>query len=385
MIYLVVIFFLSVLAVFHTYVLYPWILDQLDPCQGTVYPESELPSVDIVIAAYNEEAVIERKILSVIEGNYPNEKLRILVGSDGSTDETDNIVKRLAKGNHLLELFRFQRTGKTEVVNQLMKQVKAPIVVLTDANVLFSENLLEQLLMQFSNPKVGLVGANIKALKDSNQGITHQENEYLQRENRMKYKEGQRWGTMMGAFGGCYAIRTTLFRPVPKHFLVDDFHISMSVINQGYNAILSKDAMCTEDISSKLSEEFRRKVRMSRGNFQNLRVFSSLLFSRRKGLSFSFWSHKVLRWFTPLFMIAALLSSFALMESYFLFKCAFFLQLTLLCVPIMEITMDSLGIRFRMIRFLTYFLSMNLALLVGMLKSFTKTESAIWQPTERNI
>lgn len=385
MILLFIIFLISVFAVFHTYVLYPWILDRIRIGPEKDNDPHEVPKVDVLIAAFNEESVIESKIRSVLDGDYPLEKLRILVGSDGSMDATDSIVKGLAGQFPQVELYRFERSGKTDVVNQLMTESTADLVVLTDANVLFTPSLLSNLLMPFSNKRVGLVGANIRALKDSDLGITHQENEYLQRENRMKLKEGRIWGTMMGAFGGCYAIRKELFKPVPKHFLVDDFHISMTVISQGYDAILRQDAICTEDISSKLSEEFRRKVRMSRGNFQNLRVFFPMLFSKRKGLSFSFWSHKVLRWLTPIFMLLTLISSFLLRDVHFFFLCVFYLQLTAICVPLMEITLSSLGLRSRFIKFITYFLSMNLALLIGMVKSFFKIENAIWQPTERNI
>ena len=381
---LVVLFFISIGSVLHTYVFYPLYLDsrKTEPRKKGI--QSLAQPIDVVIAAYNEEKVIEEKIHSIFFTDYPTEKIRVLVGSDGSTDRTDEIVTQLQSKYPNIFLEHFERSGKTAMIDRLMTKVEAPIVVLTDANVIFTPSTLKNLIAYFQDDRVGLVGANIKAKKDSEVGITHQENEYLQRENKMKLKEGELWGTMMGAFGGCYALRKSLFRPVPEHFLVDDFHITMSVLGQGYDAILAQEALCYEDISTKLSEEFRRKVRMSRGNFQNLRKFASFIASSRRGLSFSFISHKVLRWLTPLFLIAAFISSFLLMEESQLFYVLFYLQLTVFCIPIMELTLDSLGIRSRLIRFITYFLSMNLALLVGMFRSLKKVRSATWEPTERN-
>lgn len=341
-------------------------------------------AVDILIAAYNEEEVIAAKLDSILASNHDLSKVRILVGSDGSDDATEEIVARFSKAHAGIHLYRYQRSGKTSVVDKLMQEAHAPFVIFTDANVMFTPDTISHLLSHFDREEVGLVGANITSADVTEVGIAFQEHKYLQRENMMKYKEGSIWGTMMGAFGGCYAIRRELFKPVPHNFLVDDFHISMSVLEQGYEAVMSLEAVCQEDVSSKLSEEFRRKVRMSTGNFQNLRTFSGMMFSKRKGLSFSFISHKVLRWLTPLFFIAAMLSAYGLRSYYGLFDWAYYGMLILCMMPLIDMTLQSLGLRHRILRFVTYFMSMNFALLIGMVRSFTKIEQAIWEPTERN-
>jgi cellulose synthase/poly-beta-1,6-N-acetylglucosamine synthase-like glycosyltransferase len=367
-------------------VLYPWILNLLSISeQVPSTAKQKKQAVDILIAAYNEESVIQAKLKSIIDAIPTGVTVRILVGSDGSDDKTDHIVSDYAKLDDRIYLMSYARSGKTSTVNTLMNEVNTPLVILTDANVMFTAETISALLSPFSDKGIGMVGADIRTESNLSEGIAHQEREYLQRENRMKHIEGLRWGTMMGAFGGCYAIRTELFRPVPTHFLVDDFHISMSILDQGYEAILARDAVCFEDVSSKLSEEFRRKLRMSTGNFQNLSVFYSMMFRKRPGLSFSFISHKVLRWLTPVFIIAALSSSALLASHWTLFKVIAYLILLACLSPLIDMTLKSLGLKSRPLRFVTYFVSMNAALLLGMFRSFTYIEKATWEPTERNL
>ena len=368
----------------HTYVFYPWILSRVKDAEAEPPPLDYYPSVDILIAAYNEEEVLEEKLRSILEGDYPLDKLRILVGSDGSTDQTDEILKRMSAEFSCIEWHRFERGGKSKAVNALMNKAKTELVIFTDANVLFSKDLIQEILSPFRIPEIALVGADIRARKVSDVGIEFQENEYLQRETRMKWAEGEKWGTMMGAFGGCYAMRRSAYVSIPNEFLVDDFFLTMKVLEQGHSAILAKKAVCYEDISSKLSEEFRRKVRMSRGNFQNLRKFAHFLFHQRSGLSFSFISHKVLRWVSPLALIFAMISSFMLSGDSKLYLFFFWIQFVIMFSPLILKTMEAIGIRSRVITFIAYFISMNVALFLGMLKSFRKVEKAIWEPTLRN-
>ncbi|NNC84211.1 MAG: glycosyltransferase [Flavobacteriales bacterium] len=382
---LIIIFIVCTLAILHTYVLYPKYLDTRHVESSRSTSEVQPIPVDVVIAAYNEEQVIDEKIRSILASDYPKDKLRILVGSDGSDDRTDDIVRSFTAQGLPVKLHAFERAGKTETINSLMQKTQAEVTILTDANVLFTPQTVRALIAAFRDEQVGLVGADIRAKRVDDDGITVQENEYLEREKRMKWKEGKLWGTMMGAFGGCYAIRTSLYRTVPPHFLVDDFHITMNVIEQGYDAVLEKEAICYEDISSKLSEEFRRKVRMSIGNFQNLRFFSHFLFHKRRGLSFSFISHKVLRWLTPIFLVVSLVTSGLLMDDSRFWTVIFYIQFTIICIPLMEMTFDAFGIRSRLMRFISYFVSMNLALMIGMFKSLKRVEKATWKPTERNL
>jgi cellulose synthase/poly-beta-1,6-N-acetylglucosamine synthase-like glycosyltransferase len=190
---------------------------------------------------------------------------------------------------------------------------------------------------------------------------------------------------MIGPFGGCYTLRSDYYEPVPKGYLVDDFYITMNVLEAGKSAVLSINAICLEDVSTKLSEEFRRKVRMSQGNFQNLERFSHLMTSKRKGLAFSFISHKVFRWITPIAIIFNMFTAYALIPAGVIYIWMFWLHMGLMSVAIFESSIvKKLGGNIKLLRFISYFYNMNMALLVGLFRFATGKGSGTWEPTERN-
>ena len=384
-----ILFWVSVLCILHTYVLFPWILSLLSKNKkqnNIIYfpKETELPKVSILLAAYNEEKVIEEKILSTFESNYPLEKIEFLIGSDASTDHTNAIIEKYTFQFPQLKLIHFSgRTGKAGIINSLSDLASNEIFILTDANVLFDKDTIYELVKHYKNPAISLVGGNIVNERVKNDGISKQEKTYLDRENIIKYQEGILWGSMIGAFGGCYSIRKSHYAKVPPRFFMGDFFITMHVLKIGGHAINEINAICFEDISNKISEEFRRKVRISIGNFQNLSRYYSLLWPPFKGQAFAFLSHKVLRWFGPIFILLMLISSiFLSMDSYFYTSWAI-LQLISLLLPLYDTILKKLHIHIFILRLITHFYLMNLALLIGLFRFIGGVKSNIWKPTER--
>ena len=384
-----VIFWLSVAVIFYSYVLFPLLLQLL---AGRRRPDLEsyaaqdlLPRVSILISAYNEEEVIEEKIRSIFKTHYPINKLEVLVGSDCSDDRTNEIVNGLTGEFEGLRFFPYQqRRGKGNVINDLFNNATGSVIILTDANVMVDENTVFELVRYFKDDRVGLVDSQMINTRMHPGGISFQEKAYISREVYIKQHESVLWGTMMGPFGGCFAIRADLYEPVPRNFLVDDFYINMKVLEKGYKCINNLEAKVYEDISNNLADEFRRKVRISTGNFQNLRKFSHLLWSKTKGLSFCFISHKALRWTGPFFLLAAYLANIVLaMGSTFYFY-VFILHSLLFVLPLSDLLLKKAGVNLALLRFITHFYSMNLALLAGFFKSLKKIESNVWKPTKRN-
>ena len=290
-----VIFFLSLFFVFHSYVLFPLILSWLSSGkkQNDLFfntDDEKLPKVSLLLAAYNEDKVIRQKILSTFQANYPSGKIEFLIGSDASTDETNHIIRSLIPEYPSLRLVEFPgRCGKAKIINELAQMATSEILILTDANVFFTENTIYQLCRHYKNPEICLVGGNIVNYGESKDGISFQEKAYINRENRIKYMEGVVWGTMIGAFGGCYSIRKKYYAAVPPKFFMDDFYITMNVLENKGKCINELEALCREDVSNKISEEFRRKIRISIGNFQNLMRYRKLLWPVFSGLSFCFF------------------------------------------------------------------------------------------------
>ena len=388
---LAMLFWVCLLLVAHTYVLFPILLCWLargrqQQTNLFAVDSPDLPAVDILLAAHNEETVIADKVRSTFATTYPLDRLRLLVGSDNSSDQTNALLAKLAQEYPQLWFEAHpQRTGKPGVIERLAQHATAPVLVLTDANVFFEPNTLYQLMKHFQNPDIGLVGGNILNPEHRSAGISGQEKAYLKRENLIKFQEGVLWGAMMGAFGGCFAVRRACYHPAPAAFLVDDFYITLAVLRDGYQAINELDARCYEDVSDHLPEEFRRKARISAGNFQNLKEFRSLLWPPWCGVAFALWSHKVLRWYTPLLLILMLGATAALVlgGADWFWQAALAGQLALPALLLLDMALRRLGLHLRLLRFVTHFYGMNAALLLGYWRYLRGIKTTVWQPTQR--
>lgn len=388
MIYILTILFWTALftLVYH-YVLFPILLNYLAKGKhltNDTYKTNELPTISVLLAVFNEESVIEEKIKSTFKTSYPLDKIEFLIGSDASNDNTDAIIKKYQEKYPQIKLIRFEgRTGKPQIINQLETKAVGEILILTDANVFFEENCLFELVKHFKDQKIGLVGGNILNLDTKKDGISNQEKAYLSLETKMKYQEGVLWGAMMGAFGGIYAIRKTAYENVPKGYLVDDFYISMMVLIKEYKSINSLEAIAYEDVSNIPEEEFRRKVRIGIGNFQNLFKFKTLIISRF-GIAFSFMSHKIIRWKGPFILLFLVLILPFIKHQHYIYDFIGLGVFTLLLTPIIDIIFKKLNLHLKILRFASHFIMMNLALLIGFFKFTFGLYGDTWTPTKRN-
>ena len=381
------IFWFSIALVLHTYVFYPFILKVFAwPRKGnSVYYErnEDLPFISVIIAAFNEEACIEEKIISIYSGTYPTDRFEVLIGSDNSSDRTGEIVSSLMKNHHSLKFSDFkERRGKGNVVNDLVQNARGSILVLTDANVIFHEETLFFMVRHFKNPMIGLVDTNMINRGMKEEGISYQEKAYISREVYIKDRESRIWGAMMGPFGGCYAIRMEDYTQVPSNFLVDDFYINMRIFEKKKLAINDLRAIVFENIPDELKVEFRRKVRIGTGNFQNLGKFWRLIFTARYG--FAFVSHKVIRWFGPFFLITALSTNIYLAFNQEFYLLILVFHLLGYFIPLFDWALKKLHINFGPFRLVTHFFSMNVALLIGFFRSLGKVHSGIWERTSRD-
>lgn len=393
MIILQVLFWFSLFLIFYTYILFPFILQLLSGGRnahqadaGTKVEQSrnELPFLSVLISAFNEEEVIETKIRSVMDADYPADRIEILSGSDNSSDKTNEILLRLEKEDPMIKAFIFkERTGKPGVINRLAETAKGEILVITDANVMLDRDTLINLAGSFSSKDIGLVDTRMVNTALKKDGISLQEKFYIGREVRIKSQESILWGSMMGPFGGCYAVRKANYTPVPGQFLVDDFYVNMSVLKQGFKCISNINAPVYEDVSNDLKEEFRRKKRISAGNFQNLKKFKSLLWSPRPGVAFCFLSHKVIRWIVPLLVMVSLGSSLFLGNSSKLYLILALIQISVISIPLIDHILRKIGIHVLPLRFISHFVLMNLALLAGLIRFLGGIKNNVWQPTKR--
>jgi cellulose synthase/poly-beta-1,6-N-acetylglucosamine synthase-like glycosyltransferase len=381
-------FWIPALLILHTYAVYPLLLITLYRFRKkkdiAVIPP-ELPSVSVLMAVHNEESVIKEKLNALYTSDYPAENLEVLVGSDASDDKTNDVLDGLRSKYPRLKVFFFdERIGKPAVINNLSECAAGEILIITDANVIPDRLTIRKLVRNFADRQIGLADTRLVNTGLKSDGISVPEVAYISFESKLKRIEGDLWGTMMGPFGGFYAVRKRSYQPNTGNILADDFRICMNVLRKEEKAVSDQEAIVYEDVSNNLADEFNRKVRISAGNFQNLTYFSSLLLRPFSILSFCYVSHKVLRWITPLLWFIVIFTNIMLSQGSIFYLILFLLQVIFLILPPLDILLKKLNINLVPLRFFTHLYFMNIALFVGFVNYLQGIKSGAWAPTKRH-
>lgn len=306
------IFWISLFIVFYTYVGYGLLLYLLvkikERLLGTVKiktQDGDLPDVTLLIAAYNEEKIVDDKMSNCKEINYPADKLKITWITDGSTDKTND---KLSAYSNAFVYFEPKRGGKTAALNRAMKFINTDIIIFTDANTMLNKEAIIEIVMAFFNPRVGCVAGEKRISLARNGNVSSRgEGAYWRYESTIKDLDS-RLNTAVGAAGELFAVRKNLYEFVEEDTLLDDFVISMRIAEKGYKIKYCKNAYAVEPGSLNMEEEKKRKVRIAAGGIQSVVRLSSLLnIFRFPLLSFQYISHRVLRWtITPVLLILLL-------------------------------------------------------------------------------
>jgi cellulose synthase/poly-beta-1,6-N-acetylglucosamine synthase-like glycosyltransferase len=380
---IIYIFSLSGMLIIYAYALYPGIVWFLSRCYRPwrcVPTEVDaLPSISLLIAAHNEEAVIGQRIENALALDYPATKLEVVVASDGSSDATNDIVRRYNdRGVRLVQYT--ERQGKTCVLNNTIPTLGGEVILLSDANTFYEPSAARRLAHWFSDPTVGAVCGRL-ILVDPKTG-TNVDSLYWRYETFLKRCEG-RLGGLLGANGAVYGIRKSIYRSIPHNTLVDDFVIPLyAKIATNCRIVYDPEAIAHEETPKNVRAEFRRRARIGAGGYQCLVILRRILSPRYGWTAFTFFSHKVLRWLCPFFLLTLLLSNLLLIDlpvfRWFLGGQATFylLSVVVACLP-PRITM------LRPLRLTTMFASMNLALLVGFFQLLSQKQSGRWARTAR--
>lgn len=338
------------------------------------------PQVSVIISAHNEEKVIRERIVNLLSLDYDQEKIQIIIGSDGSIDKTNEIVREYEQQG--VELFAFEENrGKVNVLNDCVHKVKYDILVLSDANSMFKEDALKKLVAPFQDNSVGCSQGELVYVSLDGSRTEELEGIYWKFEKLLKNLEGRR-GCALGANGAIYAIRRELFKPLPEDTIVDDFLIPMRILEKGFKCVYVPQAHASEQAGKHIIQEKKRRVRIGEGNFQNLMHLRSMLNPLKGFSAFCFISHKVLRWFVPVFLIITFISNIFLLHLPF-YRVVFNLQCAFYLFAIIGQTLSWSGKQVKLFSICYYFVSMNLALFIGMIRFLTRSQKATWERTER--
>lgn len=379
-------FWTSLALVTYTYAGYPlvvWLLsrrrEQQAPRETKDCNHSPLPRVSIIIAAYREESVILERLNNLAKLDYPSDQLEILIGCDGNEDLTGELVSTY--DNEQVRLIQFQqRRGKASVLNDCVPQATGEIIVFSDANTNMDPQCIKQLVRHFQDESIGCVCGQL-ILEDPTTG-KNVDGLYWKYENFLKHCE-TKLGAVLGVNGALYALRKSLYSPIPAHTVNDDFLIGMRVHLAGHRLIYDDTAFASEETATSVHAEFRRRIRIGTGAFQSLRYLKGLLNPKYGYIAFAFWSHKLLRWLCPGFMVMALVANLCLLQNPIY-------QITLLTQGLFYLS-AFVGMKFvngsrylKLCRVPGMFVQMNLALGIGFCRWIFIRQNGIWDRTERS-
>ena len=348
--------------------------------QASRVEDEQLPSLTLLIAAHNEEAVIEDRIRNALAMDYPSEKLDILIACDGCHDATPAIVRRYGhKGVRVLDYQ--QRRGKSATLNAAFEEVSSEVVMLSDANTNTDPASARNLARWFSDPNVGVVCGRL-ILTDPATG-RNVDGLYWKYETFLKRCEG-RLGALLGVNGGIYAIRRSLFEPIPPDTIIDDFFVPLDArLRSGCSILYDRDAVAEEETAANIGGEFRRRARIGAGGFQSISRLAGLLNPLHGWVAFTFLSHKVLRWLCP-FALLLMLASNLMLVGEPLYRAALLAQFGFYALALVGAWLPGRSLLMKLLRLPAMFTGMNFALLVGFWRWLRNGQKAAWQRTSRS-
>jgi cellulose synthase/poly-beta-1,6-N-acetylglucosamine synthase-like glycosyltransferase len=412
-------FFISLTIIIYIYAGYPLLVFLISRLRNKPLKKDPYkPYITILIAAYNEENVIEETIKNKLALDYPEESLEIIVISDGSTDRTDEIVKKY-EGKRVRLIRQEPRAGKTSALNIAVPEARGEILIFSDANSIYEQNVLRELADNFNDPSVGYVtGKMIYTNADgtpSGDGCTA----YMKYENRLRSWETS-LGSIVGVDGGIDAVRKELYQPMNPDQL-PDFVLPLKVVAQGYRVVYEPEAILKESSLATAKDEYKMRVRVALRALWGMWDMHHLLtlspspapplspsdapeatpshlppLSRSDApeatpshlptfppsilYAWQLWSHKVLRYLCFIFLILAYLSNLALWSESAFYRAFFILQNIAYIGAALSPALGKINIRSRLLYLLNYFTLLNLASAHAFIKFLLGQKTVIWTP-----
>ena len=371
-----VLFWVAAAIIAYTYVGYPaavYVASRFRPERAPDEPFE--PTVSVVISLYNEEANVPVKLESLRALDYPRGLIQIIIGSDGSTDRTNEVLRQQAELHPITVMCREERAGKPAMLNTLVPMATGDLLVFTDARQRLDAGALRELARHFRDPGIGSVSGEL--LFEDVSGKPAGVGLYWEYEKFIRKSES-RLRSMLGATGALYAIRRELFTPVPPGLVLDDVFIPLKVVEQGYRAIFEPAARIYDRIAGNARAEFARKSRTLAGNFQLLRHFPWAVNPFNGLVAWQFFSHKVLRLFVPYCLLALFCSNLFLLGSVF-YRVAFAAQAAFYLFAVAGAFISR---PVRLFDVPHMFCVLNWAAVVGLYRFLAGSQDVVWQKAE---
>lgn len=371
MIILELIFWLSVLWLAWVFVGYPAFMVLLARFAGKPIRKSDSyePTVTFVMAAYNEEKIIGRRLQNYLDLDYPRDKVRFMIGSDASSDRTDEIIREFQQKDPTIELRRFERSGKTKIVYTFAEESDSEIIVFCDADSMLRPEGLRRMVSCFADPDVGGVVVRV-VYEDEEKNVGNVgEKTYYGIEDTLRMKEAQVF-TTIGPTGQCFGVRRGAYTPLTDYRMSDDLNLAITIPLNGARVWFEPGVVVTEVNRRTLWSEYRRRVRMGQQSMATFLRYDGTRWPWSSRVGFQIWSHKVLRNLSALPAFLVCITSLILHDAGSVYTVVALGSLAWILLLLAGLLADRLKLDFPFIGYPLYFTLMLLALTIGSFRAF---------------
>lgn len=387
---MILLFWISIILIVYTFVGYGVVLFFLVKIKRLfkkpfIFEENtNLPKVTLIVAAYNEEDIIDEKVQNTLSLDYPSELIQLIFITDGSSDATP---EHIATYSTIELLHEHTRAGKMAAIKRAIPYIKGDITIFTDANTFLNKEAILELVKHYQNPEVGAVAGEKRILvEESADASSAGEGFYWKYESKLKQWDYELYSNV-GAAGELFSIRTALYEPVESDTIIDDHMIAMRIAEKGYIIAYEPKAYAMETASADVAEELKRKIRIAAGGIQSIfRLKKSANPFNQPIFTFQYISHRVLRWtITPFLLIFVFfLNMFLVMDgAEGIYLLLFIAQVLFYSLSVLGVYFERKNIRIKALFIPYYFCVMNYAVIAGINRYFKKQQSAAWEKSKR--
>ena len=380
-----ILFWASLAAIFYTYAGYSLtILLVAQFIRRPIMRAPLEPRVTYLITAYNEEKNIRAKLEQVLSLDYPHDQLEIIIASDGSTDNTDNIAREFSDRG--VRVVRVEgRVGKTETQNRAVHEATGDIIIFSDATTFYEKSAIRNIARNYADPTVGAVSGRYEYRNPSGAAIGFGSILFWKYENLIKTLQ-TRIHTISGCCGCIYSVRRALYEPLPAD-IISDLVEPLKILDKGYRIVFEPEAIAYEETTEKTAEEFSMRVRVVTRGIRGLLYMRALFNPFRFGfVSFQLFSHKVMRWLIPVFLALVFVANALLIGGSRFYQLVFLLQLAFYGSALIAWFMERKNITLRLFKPFTiplYFITVNAAAVVAMYRVWKGHKAVTWETVRR--
>lgn len=379
MVVLAILFWITLFWIVYVFIGYPVVmavLARVRPKPVRRDPDYR-PTVAFIMAAYNEEKVIAQRVQNYLDIDYPRELMSFHIGSDGSTDATDEIIRGFIEKDPSITLDRFDRCGKTRIVYTLAERVTSDIIIFTDADVVLDRAGLLAAVAAFADPDVGGVVCQIRFRDMSAQAGSAGERKFTELENLLRRNESLVW-TTVAPTGQCYAVRPNAYTPLKDYRLSDDTNLSITIPLNGYRVVFEPDFLIYETTKRSIWTEVRRRLRMGQQSTATFLAFDGTRFPWRSLVAFEIWSHKLLRNLAAIPAVLLFLTSILLAGEGLVYTVVALVNVTWLAILVGGAICEQLKLNFPVLLYPLYFTAMVISLTIGSMRAAFSGGLEMW-------